>query len=408
MSNLLVAWELGGGLGHAGRLVPLARALQQRGHTPTLCLRDLVQTAPLTRGLPTLQAPVWLHRAMGVPEPAASLAEILLAWGYLQADALDALVRGWLATLHASGAQAMVADYAPTALLAARIAGLPALNVAMSFVLPPDAAPMPPYRDWEPQPTGRIARSEAQVLANVNEVLRRHGRAPLERLAQLLRADDAVLCAWPEMDAYERAGADAAAYLGPNFSAGGGEAPQWPDGDGPRVFAYLKSGHPDHAAVLKALDARGCRVLCYLPEVCAGMPVPLRSPRVRFASGPVDLRAALAEADLLVNHAGEGTIAQGLLAGVPQLLLPMQSEQFLMARQVERRTGAAINAAALRRPLDYGAVVRRLLDEPAWRANARAASERHRGFSPEAQVAALVERAERLLPLSACGGGGAA
>jgi UDP:flavonoid glycosyltransferase YjiC (YdhE family) len=185
--------------------------------------------------------------------------------------------------------------------------------------------------------------------------------------------------------------------LGPNFLPESGMAPQWPAGEGPRVFAYLKAGHPDHAAVLQALDAAGCQVLCYLPEVNAGMKPPVVSPRIHYATVPVDLTRAFADAALAICHAGQATVVQSLLAGVPLLLLPMQSEQFLMARQVQH-TGAGINAAMYPRPTDYKALVERLLRGPAAHAAARAFAARRNGFSHAAQVQGLLDRIEGLLP----------
>jgi UDP:flavonoid glycosyltransferase YjiC (YdhE family) len=400
MAHYFLGWELGGGLGHAGRLKPLAQGLLDRGHGVTLCLRELVQTASLLADLPAprLQAPVWLHRAVGVPEVQVSLAEILLACGYLQAAHLDALVRGWLAAMALSKAQAVLVDYAPTALIAARIAGLPAASVGMGFWLPPDVAPIPPFRDWEPLAPGRVAQAEAQVLGNVNAVLQAHGAAPLPRLAALFGGDLPLLCTWPETDHYPRTLAPGQRYLGPNFLPDAGQPPQWPAGEGPRVFAYLKAGHPDHAAVLQALDALGCRVACYLPEVCAGMAPPVRSPRIHYASGPLDMQQVLAGSELVVCHAGQATLAQALLAGVPMLLLPMQAEQFVLSRNVEQQAGAAVNAAALRRPTDFRAVIAGLLQQPRYRNAARAFAERHRGFNHHDQVRGLLNQIETLAP----------
>ncbi len=412
MANFLVAWELGGGLGHAGRLKPLAAGLQARGHGVTMWLRDLVQTERLLADLPVprLQAPVWLHRTVGVPEPQVSLAEILLGCGYLQADMLQPLVQGWLAALRLSRADTMLVDYAPSALVAARIAGVPAASVGMGFWLPPAAVPIPAFRDWQPIAPGRVARAEQQVLASINGVLRQHGAAPLPALWQLFGGDLPLLCSWPEIDHYGRLPGEAGEWLGPNFLPDGGQPPQWPAGGGaagdapagdgragagPRVFAYLKAGHPDHVACLQALVAAGCQVLCYLPELTSGLTPPVLSPRIHYASGPVDLSQAFAQADLVVCHAGQATVVQALLAGVPLLLLPMQAEQFLMARQVER-TGAAINAAMRPRPADFGAMLRQLLVQPSSRAAAAAFAQRHAGFSHAAQVADLLDRLDGL------------
>ena len=175
-----------------------------------------------------------------------------------------------------------------------------------------------------------------------------------------------------------------------------GEVAAWPAGFGPKVFAYLKSGHPDHAALLKALVATGCRTVCYMPEVSAGGPQPVIDPLVRYASGPVDLHATLPDCDLCISHAGEATLAQSLLAGVPVLLMPMQAEQFLTARRVET-AGAGINAAALRRPVDYATVIGSMLSNPAHRIAARGFAQRYADLTPQQHTLNLVDEFERLL-----------
>lgn len=43
MAHIHFAWELGGGLGHAGRLKPLALEALRRGHRVSLSLRDATQ-----------------------------------------------------------------------------------------------------------------------------------------------------------------------------------------------------------------------------------------------------------------------------------------------------------------------------------------------------------------------------
>jgi UDP:flavonoid glycosyltransferase YjiC (YdhE family) len=270
----------------------------------------------------------------------------------------------------------------------------------MGFWMPPHSQPMPAFRDWEPIASGRVQQAETAVLATVNAVLQRHGAPPLAQLSHLFGGDLPLMCSWPEIDHYARPEGDVDEWLGPNFLPDAGSPPHWPDADGPRVFAYLKAGHPDHAAVLNALVALGANVLCYLPEVVAGLKPPVVSPRLAYASAPVDLDQAFASARLAVCHAGQGTLVQALLRGVPLLLLPMQAEQFVMSRQVERH-GLGVNAAMRRRPTDFSALIAPLLrdDAPA-RAAAQAFGRRHAGFSHTAQLADLLRRLQTLPTLA--------
>jgi UDP:flavonoid glycosyltransferase YjiC (YdhE family) len=390
MAHFHLCWELGGGLGHAGRLKMLAQALLARGHRVSLSVRDVMHAHALLAGLevPTLQAPVWLHQAVGVPSPPCSLAEILLHCGYLEPAALRGMVAGWRAMFELLRPDLLVADFAPTAILAARGMGLRSASVGNGFYSPPPAQPLPAL---QPAPAGRLAASEARVLHTANALL---AERPLAHAAELFLGDVPLLCTWPELDHYARPEAAATRWFGPSFMADAGAAPRWPHGDGPKVFAYLKAAHPSHRAVLQALVEEGCRTLVYLPEVAGGAAPPVDSPLLHYASGPVALSQALAQADLCVSHAGEATLAQSLLAGVPLLMLPSQAEQFMLARRVAR-SGAGYNAALLTPASDWRRALRRVLDDERHRQAAAAFATRHQGFSQQrmtAELAALLER----------------
>lgn len=401
MAHIHLCWELGAGLGHAGRLKSLALPLIARGHHVTMSLRDLVHTHQMLADLaiPKLQAPVWLHRTEGLPPDQASLAEILLGCGYLVPHGLEGLVAGWRALFQQLRPDLVVCDYAPTAVLAARSLGVRSATVGVGFYMPPAGVPLPPLRDWEPPQAQRMATTEARLLDTCNTILARYGAAPLRHGVDLLLGDAPQLCTWPELDHYGRADTDSALrWFGPNIPPHRGEAPQWPDGDGPKVFVYLRDAHPELAALLQALADEGCRVLCYVPEVAAGKAAPVASPRIRYARGPVDLDAAFAGCALAVSHGGESVVAQALLAGVPMLLMPYHAEMFLMARRV-RQMGAGINAGELARPVNWRAQVRRLLDEPGFSAAAGAFAQRYRGFSPACQAGELAGVFEQLAGL---------
>lgn len=132
MARFLLAWELGGGMGHVMRLAPIAHALHAQGHALHLVLRDLSGADAALGDLASSprvtlwQAPMWLPQLRGLPAPAV-YAELLFRAGYLDATRLLSLVRAWQALLDAIAPDLLLADHAPTALLAARDHGLPAL-----------------------------------------------------------------------------------------------------------------------------------------------------------------------------------------------------------------------------------------------------------------------------------------
>jgi hypothetical protein len=399
MARFLMAWEFGSGLGHAGRMAPLARALIERGHQVDVVLKEVVHTQPMFKDVSVriFQAPLWMHRTVGLPSPQATLAEIVLGAGYLKADSLGALVGAWRSLMQATQADAVIADYAPSALIAAHIEGLPTAALGIGFYVPPDVAPIPPFRIWEPLQQGRVEYHDRQALEVVNEVIVAGGALPLNKLARIFRGDRPLLCTWPELDHYGRGELPTGErYFGPSFSPASGVAPQWPEGSGPKVFAYIRHGHPDHLNVLQALVAKGCRTLVYMPEVSAGQPAPLRSPLIHYSSGPVHMQQVLQDCALLVCHAGAGTMNEALLAGVPVLMLPAQAEQFLIAMRVQH-TGAGINAAQQSRPPQFKAMIDTLLDRAEHREAAQAMASQHGSFSHEQQTQDLVAEFEALL-----------
>jgi UDP:flavonoid glycosyltransferase YjiC (YdhE family) len=401
MAHIHLCWELGGGFGHAVRLKVLAQALLARGHQVTLSLRDLMRPHGLLAGLdvPMFQTPVWLHQAVGLPAAQANLAETLFNCGYLEPATLRGVLAGWRSLFAQLRPDLVVADYAPTAILAARSLGLRSAAVGNGFSSPPAGQPLPALRDWDRIPAGRLAASEARLLNTANTLLGEFGAAPFARAADLFSGDLQLLCTWPELDHYGRA-PESVHWMGSNFLADAGIEPHWPPGDGPKVFAYLKASHPAHGAALRALVDEGCRTLVYMPEVAGagggagGMEAPVNSPLLRYADGPVALQQALAQADLYVSHAGEATLAQSLLAGVQMLMLPAHTEQFLAARRVAA-SGAGLNAASFKSPAEWRDALRQLLDDPSYRQAAQAFAARHAGFSQQGmgeEVARLLER----------------
>jgi UDP:flavonoid glycosyltransferase YjiC (YdhE family) len=393
MARFLLAWEFGSGLGHAGRLAPIGQTLVDQGHQVDMAFKDIVHARTMVKdpSVRLFQSPLWLHRTVGLPQPQVSLAEILLGAGWLHPQSLEALVRGWMALIEACGSNVVVTDYAPTAILAAHILNKPTASVGIGFYVPPDEHPLPPFRTWEPIAPGRVAHHDQQALASANAVIAQWGGRPLERLSTLFRGQCPLLCTWEELDHHRRGPLpEGQQYLGPSMSPATGEDPIWPDGDGPRVFAYIRHGHPDHLAVLQALAQEGCRTLVYMPEVAAGQPAPFQSPRIRYSQGPVNLDKALPGCAFMVSHGGAGAMTQSLLAGVPSLLLPAQAEQFLICMRMHEH-GAGINVPQTPRPPAFRHMIRQLLDSPRHREAAQNLARKYASFNHTQQMQQIAQ-----------------
>lgn len=345
MARFLLAWELGGGLGHATPLAQIAQPLLEAGHEVQLVLRDLSLLGPVFGPLarhPRLQAwqaPVWQLPLAGQPPP-ATYAELLAHAGYLDAARLQGLAQAWRTLFTLLKPQLLLADHAPTALLAARGLPMRRLLAGTGFFMPPPRQPMPPFREWTPIAPHRVRAAEERVLATCNQLLTGWGEPPLAALHELLAADERCLLTWPALDPYAgtptpRSDEPATRYFGPLPGRNDGSLPDWPAGDFGRVLAYLRPEPAATEAALAVLQAGPWSTVACVPGLATSLKQRHASAHLRFADMPLNMARMAGQADAVLCHAGAGTVHAALLQGRPLVMLPTQAEQLLTARRVQ-------------------------------------------------------------------------
>lgn len=396
MARVLYAWELGGGMGHIARAGPIINGLRDRGHQVFVALRDLARAPSLLDridDLHLLQSPLWQQQLRGAPE-SATLAELLLHMGFGSQEGLEGLTRGWRALFDLVAPALLIVDHAPTALLAARGMAFKRVCVGTGFFSPPRRAPLPLFRTWETVPADRIASADRHACNTANTVLTRLGAPPLRELHELFDVDEDFLCTLPELDHYP--GRTGQRYWGPAMERERGIIPAWPAGDGPRVFVYVNAESSARDAIIAALQALDVRALLYMPGLGQAKRAQYQSSKLNFADQPVHIAAAMTDADALLGTAGIGTVAAALLAGVPVLALAMNAEQYITALNVHR-AGVGLAAQQQVGAAQLTHLVSRLLNEPAFRANARAFAQRHVSVVPEQLNTQILNRCDELM-----------
>jgi len=334
MSRILLAWELGTGFGHLGPFLIVAKGLLQRGHELHIAAREVAGAVAAVGELPIAvhQAPLCLNTYSGLQDPPLNYAEILMRYGYLEPAMLRGLLTAWRSLMRAVAADVVLADHAPTAMLAARELGLPRGLIGSPFNVPPAVTPTPNMRDWLSVPAQRLADSDARVLQVINGTVSRAGN--LDALHRIFDGAARFLSGIPELDPYGARPAED--YLGLRAVSTGSEQPFWPEGDGPKVFAYLHAPYPHLERALTALANSGARVLVHLLGGNAALMQKHSGPQLRFASALLDFSQVVSACDLCVCHGNVGTTLGMLQGGRPLLLLPMHLEHFLLARSVAR------------------------------------------------------------------------
>jgi UDP:flavonoid glycosyltransferase YjiC (YdhE family) len=396
MANVLLAWELGSGLGHCVKLAPLATDLIARGHRVYFAARDAATAQKVVQNAAIKFVPVpglsgTLPNPMRRPR---SFAQVLEQVGFGNDMQLQLLVDCWRNLFELVQPRLVVCEHSPVCLLASRWTAARRVVLGTGFSLPPDASPLPDLCPWGGPPPVDLASQEHRLLARVNRLLARDGHPVINRLAQFYAdVDHKFLLTFCELDHHGKR--EHAEYLG-SWAPRGGVEPHWPEGDGPRVFAYLKSlPEPFRLeSTIAALRELPVRTLAHIPSAPQQI-LKLQSRSLRISAEPVDIQAALRNCDVAVLNGTSGTATQSLLAGVPVLLVPHYLEQVVFSRRVVE-LGAGLVVEPNRIEL-FVPRLWRLLRDDQYRRAAQSFAARYSGFDAEQCQKQVIDRVVSLL-----------
>lgn len=330
--HFVLCWEIGADLGHISQMAAIARALRQRGHRVSVVLANVAHALRYFEGLDVAwyQAPQPL--ASGSPEIPLNHADILRESGYADPAFLAGMLQAWRALFDLLEPDLVVSEAAPTAMLAARCDARRCICLDNGFFAPPLSNPMPALRAWQPVNDWELARREARVLRVINVALQTLHQPPIHAFSQLFDVETHWLT-WPELNHFGRHSPER--HLGPIHDGSPGRILGWPDGEGRKVFVYLKPNHPYAIPVLEWCLKRGDRLLAYLPSWPVNQ---LRRVQglgaIHISQEPLDLNRVLGECAWVVCHGGVGTVSRAMRAGKPMLLLPSHVEQIRTAQAV--------------------------------------------------------------------------
>ena len=326
--RILFIWELGDGLGHVSRILPLARRLEQAGEICMFAVRNVENSHKLLgeSGMTMLQAPITQpvtdydgNAAIG------AYGDIMETVGYGRVERLHALLSAWDGLYESARPDLIVADYAPTALLAAR-GRIPAVAIGDWFTLPPSSLEaFPNLRENGP----RIP--EARLLEVVHEAQRRRGASAPAALPGMLDCAAPFIITLPELDCYANARKRPA--VGPLTPLPEPLARMDHEVD---YFGYLSLGFRPTVKVLDALAKMPIRGSLYLRDASALQRDAWRERGLIIHDSPQDMREMASQSAVMIHHGGLGTVETVFALGRPQMLIPRHLEQGVNAQMAGR------------------------------------------------------------------------
>ncbi len=402
MGRIVIAWELGGGLGHIQYDLPLAKILLQRGHEVVCIMKDVIDSGRILdqHSIRIMQAPVWQVYVKKL-ENTYNYAETLFNHGYLVKDGLSCMAKSWRNLFNFINPDLLIADHAPTALIAARGQDIKTILYGTGFFAPPHQSPMPSIIPWKKPPEGLLEYSEKEAVRIINQVLTELGAPELHSLSDLFAVDDNILATFKELDHYQTR--EETKYWGPVLNLPEGGKPEWPTtGHSKKIFCYLKPTYPNLEEVLSSLQRIEAAVIVFLPKAPKEISEKFQSANIKFEAKLLNMAEVCKESDLVICHAGHGTVAATLLHRKPLLLLPEhnQLEQVLTAWNITRqKMGLMIYTTQEHR--DYRGAVDRILSEASFTRAAEKFARKYRDFDPEKQLGEIADRCEEIISVNA-------
>ncbi|MCP5349276.1 MAG: hypothetical protein R3F41_07870 [Gammaproteobacteria bacterium] len=335
MARILCVWEMGSNLGHLANLKLFIDHAVAKGHTVSLAVRELQNVATVLdpTSIQLFQAPLIRHSRIPSQSPTISFTQLIQRQVFADHHELTGLYLAWQSIFDTVAPDLVIYEHAPSALVASLHREWQKWAVGSGFMVPRTdgifLGVFPRVAKTE-QHYRRLLESEKSLLACINRLQQDLGRTPIKSVKEIYQqCDQQLLLTLPELDHFGiRTDGQ---YLGIEFSNQGLE-PVWPDGSGPKVFAYL-GYFPKLPDILNMLIKRHARVLLYARSLPSELIARFQD-KVCFVDKPVNLSIAFQQADYVINHGNHSTAAQSLVAGIPQLLIWTHQEQLFASLRI--------------------------------------------------------------------------
>lgn len=357
--RITVIWELGGGMGHVARLVPLIRRMVAAGNavsviakTPRRLYDALDESLRDGTALSYYRTPTLPPRAVAgdkAPPVCSTIADVLIADGFADTAQLPTYLGEWRRLLASLAPTLVISDFSPFANMVASDMA-PVLVLGSGYAIPPTGVATFLGGSMAPHATVEHHR----LLTAVSTAARKVGVTAPESIGHAFRGTANFPLTFPVLDPYRGRRPEQALtpYTLPDLAKAehhGASAPV-------KAFIYLPASHAGLHAVAEALAAENCPAIAYAPgarteDLPAGT-------TIRLLDRPADMAAILPQVRAVVHSGGLGLAHAGLIAGKPQLILPTCVEQQLTANSLVQqgvattvRRAAHTDASAIRQAL---------------------------------------------------------
>jgi hypothetical protein len=366
----------------------IAYELKRRNHKVIAAVKN-VRTAErhLAKiGVEFIQAPVWLGRTDLQGQSAVNYAELLIMVGYFNINQVAGQIRSWIHLLERIKPDIVLANHSPSVLLASRITGTKAMTVGTGFHSPPTVSPMPSLQPYVNIPNGRLSTSENKVLNTINQAICKCGGIPLTKLSDIFKSCSHYFLTLPEADHYGFR--NNTRYWGVIQSSLNTAEPTWPKGDGPKVYVYMQHHSRPYQSLMESLQSLGWPSIIVSRNIDDMKIKSFISPNLTFSNELLNLEAVARHVDVVVTNCNHGTTVEMLQRGCRQLVIPLQTEQSMLAHRLSNQGLVMAGKSTL--PC-YRSLLERTNSDKTLKSNVKRFHETYRNIDPSNQLTALID-----------------
>lgn len=398
MSRVLFAFELGGNYGHLVPAFGVIKELSDKGHTVHVAVTDL----SLARKL-AIEKYATLHQSperkfighsnkTNTTHFTHNFSEVLMRAGWSDVHHLVSLVNDWHYLFNSNQIDRVIADFAPTAILAAHLKQIKYLSIGVGWTIPAKDNYLRFMKEHLDEDTVKIDY-ESKINSTLAQLTKYYttNKFSLQELFQ----DKYLITTYPELDSSKcRIGC----HVGPivlNENIFKETATNWSTNN-KKVFVYVRSRIHGFHHLLTALVKCDVEIICCIPDISSQEAQMLKNNNILVFTEPVNLpEDFLTQADLVISYGGQNLTNQALGLGIPLLCLSLHQESQITCQRVEE-LGVGIFLKDDRGYETILSSIRKLLEDNNYRERAKAFSDQYKNWLPELSISKVIERLNSL------------
>lgn len=351
MRRILLAWELGGGMGHASRLLKVAVALRKSGFIPIVAAANpnALKERYIQCKIPIIQAPINKPTWYGKEEfKASSYSDLLGIGGFAKPPTLQRVIGEWHDIFQRYQPDLIIADYAPLLSLAC-FGRIPVICFGDGFVVP--HAQDGHFLNLR-EGTDNVW-SEQELLNNAHQALQSYTSQMPNDLTELVKGQAQVVSVIRELDIYGD-------YRNQAYGPLSHDILPKPPTTQYHLFVYLHNKHPLTAPILNIIAQHHLSADCLVIGADHDTLSHWARQGINILQQASNIEEMLARAAVCVHHGGINMMEEAILAGRFQVLLPRHFEQRLNMQRAITQIKACV---AVARHVRSNALEKLLLEE---------------------------------------------